>query len=106
VFARVTSFEIDTLRIGVEQALERFKELVLPEMHKQPGFEGIEVMTTPEGRGLLISFWDSEAAAASGVDSGYYTEQVSKFVMFFKQPPGREHYELIYSEGARITAAT
>jgi heme-degrading monooxygenase HmoA len=106
VFARVTSFEIDTLRIGVDQALERFKELVLPEMRKQPGFEGIEIMTTPEGRGLLLSFWDSEASAAFGLDSGYYSEQVSKFLMFVKQPPGREHYKVIYSEGTRITAAT
>ena len=103
MFARVTTFEIDTLRIDVGQALERFKELVLPELRKQPGFEGLQVLTTPEGRGLLLSFWDSEASARHGVESGYYMEQVSKFVMFVKQPPGREHYEVVFSEGTTVS---
>jgi heme-degrading monooxygenase HmoA len=100
MFARVTTFEIDTLRIDIDQALERFKQLVLPELRKQPGFDGLQVLTTPEGRGLLLSFWQTAECAASGVESGYYGEQVSKFVMFFKQPPGREHYEVVFSEGA------
>jgi heme-degrading monooxygenase HmoA len=99
MFARVTTFEVDTVRTEVSQALARFKETVLPELRKQPGFEGLQVLTTPEGKGMLLSFWDSEASAMSGVESGYYSEQVSKLVMFIKQPPGREHYEVIYSEG-------
>ena len=103
MFARVTSFEIDTLRISVAEALERFQGLVMPELQKQPGFAGIQVLTTPEGRGLLLSFWDTESSAELGVESGYYMEQVSKFVMFTKQPPGREHYEVILSESAPLS---
>jgi heme-degrading monooxygenase HmoA len=102
MFARVTTFEVDTVRVDVSEALERFKELVLPELRKQPGFKGLQVLTTPEGKGMLLSFWESEASAMSGVQNGFYNEQVSKLMMFIKQPPGREHYEVIYSEGAAL----
>jgi heme-degrading monooxygenase HmoA len=106
MFARVTTFEVDTVRTGIGEALGRFKELVLPELRRQPGFQGLQVLTTPEGKGMLLSFWDSEASAMSGVQSGFYNEQVSKLVMFIKQPPGREHYEVIYSEGAALATSS
>ena len=105
MFARTTTFEIDTLRIGLAEALARFKELVLPELRKQPGFRGLFVLETPEGRGLLLSLWDSEEAAKVSVETGYYQEQVAKFVMFMRQPPGREHYEVVYSEGVASEAS-
>jgi heme-degrading monooxygenase HmoA len=104
MFVRVTSFEIDVVRMDIAMALERFKELVLPELRKQPGFKGLQVLTTDEGGGLLLSFWDTERAADAGIESGYYMEQIEKFVMFMKQPPGREHYRLIFSEGVAVPA--
>jgi quinol monooxygenase YgiN len=104
MYARVTSFEIDTLRIDADAALERFKEVVLPEVRKQPGFRGVTVLETPEAKGLLISMWDSEEAAERGVETGYYDEQVSKFVMFMRQPPGRDHYEVLLTEGVGLPA--
>jgi heme-degrading monooxygenase HmoA len=105
MFARATQFEIDTLRISLDEALERFKDLILPALHAQPGYKGLYVMRTPEGRGILLSLWDTEEAARAGVESGYYDEQVSKFVMFTRQPPGRDHYEVVYSEVTATSAA-
>jgi hypothetical protein len=105
MFARVTQFEIDTLRIGLDEALERFKEMVLPALRAQPGYAGVYAMHTPEGQGLLLSFWSTEDAARAGVESGYYDEQISKFVMFTRQPPGRDHYEVVFSE-APVAGAT
>ena len=32
MFARVTLFEIDTLRISLDDALKRFQEMVIPEI--------------------------------------------------------------------------
>lgn len=98
MYARVTQFEIDTLRIGLDEALERFKELILPEVRKLPGYRGVLVMRTPEGKGVLVSLWSTPEAAQGGVESGYYDEQVAKFLMFVKQPPGRDHYEVVFSE--------
>ncbi|MFC1994324.1 antibiotic biosynthesis monooxygenase family protein [Chloroflexota bacterium] len=98
MFARTTLFEIDTLRVTVDEALKRFKELVVPEMKNQDGYEGSYVMTTPEGKGLIMTLWASKDAAVAGVESGYYDEQISKFVALFRAPPGRDHYEVVFSE--------
>ena len=98
MFARVTLFEIDTLRISPDDALEQFKKLIVPEARKQEGYEGMYVMRTPEGKGLIMSLWSSEQAADAGMTSGYYEEQVAKFVTVFRVPPGREHYEVVIAE--------
>lgn len=98
MYARVTSFEVDTLRIDMDSALQQFKETVLPAMREQEGYEGLLVLTTPEGKGMLVSLWDSEQTASSGIESGYYDKQVAKFVTFLRQPPGRDHYEVTFNE--------
>jgi heme-degrading monooxygenase HmoA len=98
MFARITLFEIDTLRISLDDALEQFKQLIVPEARKQEGYEGMYVMRTPEGKGLVMSLWENEKAATAGLLSGYYEEQVSKFVTLFRVPPGREHYEVVIAE--------
>jgi heme-degrading monooxygenase HmoA len=103
MFARITLFEIDTLRIGLDDALERFKELVVPETRKREGYEGLYVMRTPEGKGLIVSLWASEEAATAGIASGYYEEQVAKFLTLYHAPPGREHYEVVFAEAPGIT---
>jgi heme-degrading monooxygenase HmoA len=103
MFARVTLFEIDTLRISLDDALERFKELVVPEARKREGYEGLYVMRTPEGKGLIISLWASEEAATAGIASGYYEEQVAKFLTLYHAPPGREHYEVVFAEAPGTT---
>ena len=98
MFARVTLFEIDMLRVSLDDALDQFKALIVPEARKLEGYEGMYVMRTPEGKGLIMSLWASEEAAAAGVESGYYDEQVAKFVTVFRTPSGREHYEVVFSE--------
>jgi len=98
MFARVTQFEIDTLRISLDDAFERFKEMILPSLRNQPGYQGVSVMRNAEGHGLLISLWDSEATARAGIESHFYDEQVRKFLTFYKQQPGREDYEVVFTE--------
>ena len=63
-----------------------------------PGYRGVFVMRTPEGKGVVVSLWATAEAAQTGVESGYYDEQIAKFVMVTKQPPGRDHYEVVFSE--------
>jgi heme-degrading monooxygenase HmoA len=98
MYARVTLFEIDAVRVSLKEALDLFKERVLPRLHKQPGFSGVIALETPEGKGLLLSFWESAEAATAAVESGFYDEQVAEFTMLLRQPPGREHYEVVYQE--------
>ena len=105
MFARITLFEIDTLRIGPDAALERFRELIVPVARQREGYQGLYVMGTPEGKGLIMSLWASEEAAAAGIASGYYEEQVAKFVTLFRAPTGREHYEVVFAEAPGQTRA-
>ncbi len=95
MYARVTLFELDTVRLPLQAATERFTELVLPELRRQPGYEGTEVMTTTEGKGLLITRWATADAAQAGMTSGFYDEQVAKFLTLLRNPPGRDHYAVI-----------
>lgn len=100
MYARVTTLEIDTMRIGVEEALARYREGFVPRLREQPGYEGVLVFSTPEGKGLVITLWVSEQAARAGTEEegGLYTEAIRSFTTVFRAPPGREHYELAYTD--------
>lgn len=98
MFARVTQFDVDTVAISLTDALARFKEVVLPPLQQQPGYAGASLMRTPIGKGVLITYWTTAEAAEAGVESGFYAKQIEKFLTFYRQPPGREHYEVVYME--------
>lgn len=98
MFARVTLYELDTVRLSLSEALARFEAQVMPALRAQPGYQGVYAMSTPEGKGLLLSLWQTEQAAEAGVESGYYDEQLAKFFMVLRTPAGRDHYEVIFSD--------
>jgi len=102
--ARVTLAEVDTVRMRLEDAIELYKQSVIPAMQEQEGYEGVCVLATPEGKAVVITFWESDEASEAGVASGFYAQQVEKFVTFFRAAPGRESYDVVISEmpGVRI----
>ena len=51
MYSRVTLFTLDTLRFGLDAAIERFNELVLPALRDQPGYEGVYVLVNPTATG-------------------------------------------------------
>jgi len=104
--ARVTLFEIDTLRIDLNEALSLFNQRVLPKLRAHPSCTGVIALDTPEGKGMLITFWDSEEAATESLETGFYDEQVAEFTMFLRQPPDRVQYEVaIHELGAAFSPA-
>jgi heme-degrading monooxygenase HmoA len=105
MFARVTPFEIDTLRIPLADAERLFDEQVVPRLREQHGLTGFYVMRTEEGKGLVVSLWDTEEDANASIESGYYDEQVARFVTFMRQAPGREHYEVIRAHAPAAAVA-
>jgi heme-degrading monooxygenase HmoA len=94
MYARTTQLEIDLLRTSLDSALRSFEETVLPELRQQPGFRGVYVLTTPDGKALLVSFWSSAEAADASSQSGWYTDVLARFTTLFRSPPGRERYEV------------
>jgi heme-degrading monooxygenase HmoA len=100
MFARVTALEIDTLRVGVDDAVALFQEVVLPELHEQEGFRGVYVLATPEGKGLLLSLWETADQAAADQETGFYADVLERFVTLYRSPPGRDSYQVKLSEFA------
>ena len=102
MYSRVTLLEIDTLRATVGDAVELFRERVLPGLREQEGYEGIIALLTPEGRGLLLSLWSTEEAAEAASPTGFYAEQLEKYMTLFKAPPGRERYRVAFAEAPAL----
>lgn len=105
MFARVTLVEIDTVRIDMETALEVYQANVLPDVRNQPGYAGVLVLTTPEGNGAIVTFWDTADTADATAKAGFYSDVLERHMTMFKSPPGRERYEVRIAElPARTTA--
>jgi heme-degrading monooxygenase HmoA len=96
MYSRVTLLEIDTLRVDVDDVVERFTTEFLPELREIPGFEGIVLFVTPEGKGMVVSLWDSEQAVAASAELA--AGAVEEFVTLYRSPPGRELYRVAYAE--------
>jgi hypothetical protein len=94
MYARTTLLEIDTLRVSVDDATEVFESAVMPRLREQPGFCGLYALSTPEGRAMLISFWDTAEQADASDDNVWYSDVLAEFTTLFRTPPGREHYEV------------
>lgn len=104
MYARTTLLEIDTLRMAMDDAVAMFEREVLPALRRQPGYRGVYVCTTPEGKGLLVSLWETEAQADAGLAAGFYAETLSQYMTLFKAPPGRESYEVAVADLVSTTA--
>jgi hypothetical protein len=102
--ARVTLAEVDTVRVSMSQGVRLFEESVLPELQQQDGYAGCYVLTTPEGKALVLTFWTDDDAAEAGIASGLWSAQVEKFVTIVRTPPGRETYEVAVAEAPELAA--
>jgi hypothetical protein len=96
MFARVTLLEIDTMRASVADVLERFRGETLERLRIQPGYQGVWVLATPEGKGLVMSLWDTQAQADIEGDHQFYGKELGHFAALFRAAPGREEYEVLY----------
>jgi heme-degrading monooxygenase HmoA len=94
MYTRVTQLEIDTTRLDVEDGVRLFREEVLPELRDQQGYAGMYVLANPDGKALLLSFWQTEEDAETQAESGFYADQLARFAAVFSSPPGRDRYEL------------
>jgi hypothetical protein len=96
MFSRVVQLEIDTMRIGPDEAAELFAHEVLPGLREEGAYEGAIALITPEGKGLIATFWETEDAAKDA--SGFSSEQLERFMTIFRAPPGREVYDVAVAD--------
>jgi heme-degrading monooxygenase HmoA len=90
VHSRVIPLEIDTMRVDVDEAVERFRAEVLPALREQDGYEGVIVLVNPEGPGAIVSLWRDEGTMQAA--AGFASAALERFATIFRNPPGREHY--------------
>jgi hypothetical protein len=104
--ARATIAEIDFLRMGLEEAVDLFRDSVVAALREQDGYEGCLVLVSPQGQALALTFWRDEASADAGVSGGrsFYAEQVAKFVTIYRSPPGRETYNVVLADLATVAS--
>ena len=100
MFSRVTLLEIDILRVPMEDAAALFEAEVVPGLREQEGYEGAIALATPEGKGMIVTFWETEEGARDA--SGFASEALERFVTLFKAPPGREVYEVAVGDLAGV----
>ena len=103
MFSHVTLADIDLVRVSLEAVTDLYRESVIPALQEQPGYCGAYGLATPEGKAMVITFWETEADAERHLASGVYDEQVQKFVTFYRAAPGRESYEVMIADMPAVT---
>jgi hypothetical protein len=94
MYSRVTLLEIDTARIALDDAVALYRSEVVPRLEEQDGYAGSIVLTTPEGKAVLITLWESETAALAA--ESFASGELERYTMLFASPPGRSHYQVAY----------
>ena len=94
MFARVTTTQTKVDKM--EEAVKISKESVLPAAKSQKGFVGAQLLTDIAGKGIFITFWDTEEDAIANERSGYYQQQLAKYKDLFAGPPVHEGYDVVF----------
>ena len=91
--ARVTTLSLKKGK-GAE-AVEIYKNSILPAAKAQKGFRGSIVLADWEtDKGLTLTFWESEKDALASEENCYYQEQLVKVFSLFASPPIREGFDV------------
>ena len=98
MYARVTEFHVDPKDVDLDIAQGVFEKLVIPEMRKQPGYEGCYLLRTEQGKGTVVSLWENEDAAISSETGGYYAEQLAKLMPLLGQAPEVETFRVAFAD--------
>ncbi len=96
--AQVTLADIDLVRVSLEAVTDLYRESVFPTLQEEPGYCGVYALATPEGKAMVITFWETEEDAQAHIAGGVYDEQVQKFVTFYRATPGRESYQVMIAD--------
>jgi heme-degrading monooxygenase HmoA len=93
MYARVTHIQIRPDKI--DEATRLYEDSVVPAAQQQKGFKAITLLADrATGKGISLSYWESEAAMQAGEASGYYQQQIAKFAPFMTSQPTREAFEV------------
>ena len=79
----------------VDEAIRIFNSAVRPAAQEQKGFKDAYFLVDREANRIIgFSLWETEADLSALATSGFYQDQIAKFVAVFAAPPEREVYEV------------
>ena len=92
MYARVTNIRfppnVKAEVVGVAQGL-------VAVLKERPGFSGLQVWTDPDvGKGIVVSFWETEADAEASEASSSYIGQMSMMSSFLSERLAPETYQV------------
>jgi len=94
VYVQISRVKISQGRIA--EAVELFRESVLPVVQDQPGFIKFYLLSHPDEDELVVeNFWESAEDIEALQISGFYQQQVKKFGTVFASSPHREIYAVV-----------
>ncbi len=97
MYARVTILQLKKGK--VDEALHIYEASILPAAEAQKGYRGSYVLADRQaGKGITLTFWESEKDALANEENRYYQEQLVKVMDLFAAPPIREGYEVAVSD--------
>lgn len=93
MFARVVTSQIKPE--SLEEAIQIWREKVIPTLKGAKGFKsGYMTGDHKSGKGVVVTFWETEADATVWNTSGKYQEVISHFARLFAAPPTQEQFEV------------
>ena len=93
MYARVTIIQL--LPGKTDEGIAIFRDSVVPAAMQQKGYKGAYLLSDRKmGKGMSITFWETETDLTAGESSGFYQQQVAKFKDLLGAPPVREAYEV------------
>ena len=97
MYARVTFSQISPDKM--EDVLGVLRDKMLPVASQQKGYKGYLLLGDQTGKGISITFWETEDdRAASDQPSEYYRDVMAQLAPFFKGPPSVENHEVIMKD--------
>lgn len=90
----------------LDEALQVYRESILPALSQQPGFEGvIALMSHPTDAALSITLWETKDDLQAGATSGHLQTQLAKVAPYLASAPVVETFEAAIWEVKQGTAA-
>lgn len=97
MYGRVTTFQVQPGKM--DEANQIAIESILPAIRQQTGLKSfIALQDRGTGKSILVSVFETEADAKSGLSGGFVQQQVAKIAPLLAETPTTEFYEVFMQE--------
>ena len=79
---------------NLDQVAQIFKQEAVPLVSRQPGFQGVYLVTKPSGEFMVLNIWDTEEQANAWPQNSQHQEVVAQLKPLLSGAPARDGYEV------------